>query len=152
MESLKAIITKYREQLAYLFFGGVTTAVNIGAYALLHTALHMHSDLANAIAWAVSVAAAYFTNRRWVFMSHSRGRAMLREMAAFVGGRVLTGLMDAGIMHVAVERIGPRLIPAGLRSLWDIGVKVASNVLVILLNYVFSRKFIFKNRPEGGSS
>ena len=141
---MRSFIKKYREQLAYLFFGGVTTAVNIAVYALLHTALGMHSDLANAAAWAVSVATAYFTNRRWVFRSRSRGRAMLRELAAFVGGRVLTGLLDEGIMHVAVEVIGPRLIPAHARPLWDLGVKAASNVLVILLNYVFSKRFIFK--------
>lgn len=128
----------------YLFFGGVTTAVNIGCYALLHTALGMHSDLANAIAWAASVAVAYVTNRLWVFGSRSRGGAMLREIGAFAGARVLTGLMDEGIMHVAVEILGPRLVPAGLRTLWDLGVKVASNVLVIVLNYVFSKRFIFK--------
>ena len=141
---MRALIDRYREQLAYLFFGGVTTAVNILTYALLHTALGMQSDLANAIAWAISVAVAYVTNRRWVFESRSRGRAMLREFAAFVGGRALTGLLDEGIMHVAVEMIGPALIPAPARNLWDLGVKAASNVLVILLNYVFSKRFIFK--------
>ncbi len=141
---MQSFIKKYREQLAYLFFGGVTTAVNILTYALLHTVLHMQSDLANAIAWAVSVAVAYVTNRRWVFESRSRGKAMLREFAAFVGGRAVTGVLDEGIMHVAVEVIGPRLIPAPARNLWDLGVKVASNVLVILLNYVFSKRFIFK--------
>ena len=135
---------RYREQLAYLFFGGVTTLVNIGCYALLHTVLGMGSDAANAIAWAVSVAVAYVTNRIWVFQSRTRGRAMLREFGAFVGGRVLTGLMDQGIMHLAVEVLGPRLIPVSFRPLWDLGVKVASNVLVIVLNYVFSRWFIFR--------
>ena len=145
MNTFKSFVKSHREQLSYLFFGGVTTVVNIATYALLHTALGMHSDLANAIAWAVAVAVAYVTNRIWVFRSRSRGRAMLSELVAFLGARVLTGLMDEGIMHVAVEMIGPRLIPVHLRSLWDLGVKVASNVLVIVLNYVFSKGFIFKN-------
>ena len=144
MQRIKELVQKYREQLAYLFFGGVTTLVNIAAYALLHTALGMGSDLANAIAWAASVAVAYVTNRRWVFESRTRDKAMLREIGSFVGGRVLTGLMDEGIVHVAVEVLGPRLIPAHLRHLWDLGVKLASNVLVIILNYVFSKLFIFK--------
>ena len=148
LQRIKKLVQKYREQLAYLFFGGVTTLVNIATYALLHTALGMHSDLANAIAWAASVAVAYVTNRRWVFGSRTRGAAMLREIGSFVGGRVLTGLMDEGIMHLAVEVLGPRLIPAHLRHLWDLGVKLASNVLVIILNYVFSKLFIFK-REKG---
>lgn len=146
MERARAWIRKYREQLAYLFFGGVTTAVNFIAYALLHTALGMGSDAANLIAWALAVLVAYLTNRRWVFDSHTRGTAMLRELGAFVGGRVLTGAMDMGIMHVGVEVLGPRLAPAGMRNLWDMGVKLVSNVLVIVLNYVLSKLFIFRDR------
>lgn len=141
---VKAWILKYREQLAYLFFGGVTTVANIGTYALLHVALGMHSDLANALAWAVAVALAYITNRIWVFRSHTRGAALLRELGAFVAGRLLTGVMDEGIMHLATQVIGPRLIPEARRRLWDMGVKLFSNVLVVILNYVFSKLFIFK--------
>ena len=145
---MKSLFHRYREQISYLFFGGVTTLVNIGVYGGLHTLLGMHSDLANVIAWAVSVAVAYLTNRRWVFQSRSRGRAMLRELGTFVGGRLLTGVMDQAIMHVAVEIVGPRLIPAGLRRIWDLGVKLASNVLVILLNYILSKKVIFRREEH----
>ena len=141
---MKELFRKYREQIAYLFFGGVTTAVNVAAYALLHVMMGVHSDIANAIAWVVSVLVAYVTNRIWVFRSHTRGRDMLRELMSFIAGRVLTGLMDQGIMHLATQVVGPRLIPEAGRKLWDMGVKLASNVLVIILNYVFSKVFIFK--------
>ena len=136
----------HREPLAYLFFGGVTTAVNVAVYALLHVALDVHSDIANVAAWVVSVAVAYVTNRIWVFRSRTRGTDMLRELGAFVAGRLLTGLMDQGIMHLATQVIGPRLIPEAGRKLWDMGVKLASNVLVIILTYVFSKLYIFRKR------
>ena len=135
---------KYREQIAYLFFGGVTTVLNVATYALLHVGLGVHSDLANAAAWLAAVLVAYVTNRIWVFRSHTRGRDMLRELMSFAAGRVLTGLMDQGIMHLATQVVGPRLIPEAWRKLWDMGVKLASNVLVVILNYVFSKVFIFK--------
>ena len=144
MERARAWLLKYREQVAYLFFGGVTTAVNLAVYALLHVALGVNSDLSNLAAWVAGVLVAYVTNRRWVFQSQTRGRAMLRELGAFVLARVATGLMDMGIMHVGVEVLGPRLVPEGMRHLWDMGVKIASNVWVIILNYVFSRVLIFK--------
>ena len=144
MERMRAFAGKYREQLAYLFFGGVTTLVNIAVYALLHAAMGVNSDAANAAAWVLSVLVAYLTNRRWVFQSRTRGKAMLRELGAFVAGRAATGLLDMGIMHVAVEVLGPRLVPAAYRKLWDMGVKLASNVIVIVLNYVFSKLFIFR--------
>lgn len=137
-------IRKYREQLAYLFFGGVTTVLNIAVYALLHVVMGVHSDIANVVAWLASVIVAYVTNRIWVFHSHTRGVAMLRELGAFMVGRVLTGVMDEGIMHLATQVIGPRLIPLAWRRLWDVGVKLASNVLVVILNYVFSKLVIFK--------
>ena len=123
MEKLLSPFRKYREQLAYLFFGAVTTAVNIAIYAGLHTALGVPSDIANAAAWVAGVVVAYLTNRRWVFHSHTRGRAMLREALSFLGGRVLTGAMDMAIMHVGVEILGPRLISDAGRRLWDLGVK-----------------------------
>ena len=146
MNRLRHFITTHREPLAYLFFGGVTTAVNFAVYAGLHGALNVNSDLANAAAWVIAVAVAYVTNRRWVFMSRTRGADMLREAGAFVAGRVLTGVMDMAIMHLAVEVIGPRLVSAGARKLWDMGAKLVSNALVIVLNYVFSRVWIFKRR------
>lgn len=148
MDRIADYVKRHREQAAYLFFGGVTTAVNIGVYGLLHALLGMASDFANLIAWVTAVLVAYATNRRWVFMSHTRGRAMLRELGAFVAGRVVTGLMDMGIMHAGVEILGPRLIPAPFRTYWAMGVKAASNVLVILLNYVFSKRFIFKSQSD----
>ena len=127
---------RYREQIAYLFFGGVTTLVNIVSYAVL-SHLGLSTGVANAIAWVLSVLTAYITNRLWVFDSHSRGAAAVREFVSFIGCRVATGVLDEGIMIVGVDRLG----------LWGLGVKVFSNVLVIVLNYVFSKLFIFR-KPD----
>ena len=131
----RGILEKHREPIAYLFFGGVTTLENIAAYVLLAW-LGLSTALANGVAWAISVLTAYITNRIWVFKSRSRGMAAARELATFVACRVGTGLMDEGIMVLGVDRLG----------LWGPGVKVFSNVLVILLNYVFSKLFIFKGK------
>ena len=148
IDAIKRIWTRYREQIAYLFFGGVTTLVNIGAYFCLHSLMGLDSDLANVIAWILSVLVAYFTNRRWVFRSRTTGLAALREFVAFVGGRVITGLMDQGIMHLAVKVVGPRYIAPAYARLWDNGMKLASNVLVVILNYVFSKLFIFRRKAD----
>ena len=145
---MKKWLQKYREQLAYLFFGVVTTILNIAVYAALHVGMGVHSDIANAAAWLAAVIVAYVTNRIWVFRSRTTGVAMLRELGAFMAGRLLTGLMDEGIMHLATEVAGPRLIPEAWRKLWDMGVKFVSNVLVVVMNYVFSKRIIFRKRNE----
>ena len=147
MNKLKSLILKYREPLAYLFFGGVTTLVNIASFALLMRA-GLATGVANAIAWVLSVLTAYFTNRRWVFDSRAHGAAALREFATFVACRVGTGLLDEAIVVLGVDRLGPAILPADRQALWALGVKVFSNVLVILLNYVFSKLFIFKKKEK----
>ena len=75
---LKELFRKYREQIAYLFFGGVTTVVNIVTYWLL-ARLGLSTGLANGIAWVLSVLVAYVTNRVWVFESKSRGLAAVKD-------------------------------------------------------------------------
>ena len=147
MEKLKALVRKHREVLAYLFFGGVTTLVNIVAYNGL-AALGLSTGVANAIAWVLSVLVAYFTNRKWVFQSRSAGAAAAKEFASFVGCRVGSGLLDEGIMIFGVDVLGPRLVSPARLPLSGFGVKLFSNVLVVILNYVFSKLFIFKRRDR----
>ncbi len=145
MEKLKALFVRYREAIAYLFFGGVTTLVNIAAFALLKR-LGLSTGVANAVAWVLAVLTAYVTNRRWVFASRSRGAAALKEFASFVACRAGTGVLDEAIVVLGVDRLGPMLVAPERQALWALGVKVFSNVLVILLNYVFSKLFIFKRK------
>lgn len=147
MEKLKALLLKYREALLYLFFGGVTTLVNIAAFALF-SRLGLSTGAANAIAWVIAVLVAYATNRRWVFESRSAGAVALREFAAFVACRLGTGVMDEIIMILGVDRLGPLLVSPDRQSLWALGVKVFSNILVIVLNYVFSKLFIFRKKEK----
>ena len=145
-DRLKSLFLKYREQIAYLFFGGVTTLVNIASYALLSRA-GLSTGVANAIAWVLSVLVAYVTNRRGVFDSHSRGAAAAKELTSFVACRLGTGLLDEAIMVLGVDRLGPAVAPNHM-ALWGLGVKVFSNILVIVLNYVFSKLFIFRKKEK----
>lgn len=132
---MKELFLKYKEVIAYLFFGGLTTVVNIVAYFVCTSIFALNYLVANAIAWVVSVAFAYVTNRTWVFESKVKGfSAILREVTAFVGCRVLSGVMDMAIMFVSVDLIG---IPDGI-------AKFITQVVVVVLNYLFSKLIIFR--------
>ena len=134
---MKKLWEKYREMLLYLFFGGCTTLVNIAVYWAADRWLRLNTLAANGLAWVLAVAFAYVTNRIWVFESkENTPRGVLREAGSFVGARVLTGLMDEGLMYVFIDMLGWPKLP----------VKVASNVLVVVLNYIFSKLFIFKKK------
>lgn len=80
-------------------------------YSLL-SAQGLSTGWANGIALAVSILFAYFTNRRWVFLSRAHGRAALREFGSFILCRIGTGLIDQAIMLIGVDRIGASLFPS----------------------------------------
>lgn len=129
------LFRKYREVILYLFFGGCTTLINIVVYALLYRGLQMANVPSTIAAWLVSVIFAFLTNRSFVFESkETELRGRLRELVSFFGCRILTGILDVAIMALAVDMMGWN----GL--VW----KIISNVIVIVLNYVASKFFIFK--------
>lgn len=139
---------QYYEIITYLIFGGITTVVNIATYGLL-SQVGLSTGVANAIAWVVSVLVAYITNRIWVFRSHKTGLAALKEFWSFIVCRVGTGLLDEAIMIVGVDVLGPQIVAPAHLDAWGWGMKIFANLLVIILNYVFSKLIIFKNRRDG---
>ena len=135
IEKLKGLIEKYYEQLAYLFFGGLATLLNI-VLALVFRWMGMPTTWNTLLDNVVCILFAYCTNRIWVFRSHSKGMDALREFASFIGCRLGTLVMDVAIMYVCVDLLG-----------WNsMIIKVLSNVLVIIVNYVASKLVIFRKR------
>ena len=127
---------KYRSFILYLFFGIGTTIVNIMIYYYCSHIISLKTVSSTCIAWICAVMFAYLTNRIWVFESNSRGSTeIISEMVKFFSCRVITGVIDIVIMYIFVDII----------NLNDVLIKVLSNILVIVLNYVASKLIIFKN-------
>ncbi len=141
-ERLKQLWAKYYEQLTYLIFGGLATLLNI-VLAMVFRSFGMPTTLNTVLDNVICILFAYTTNRLWVFKSRSRGADALREFGSFIACRLGTMVMDVAVMWLGADVIGPVLVPAAWLGLWFLGVKVFSNVLVIVFNYVFSKKIIF---------
>ena len=108
---------------------------------------HTHYMVSTVLSWIVSVTFAYVTNRKWVFASAARTfREVTRELFSFVACRVGTGLLDQLIMVAGVDWLGPMIIPDEYAFLWSMGLKIASNVIVIVLNYILSRLLVFRSQ------
>ena len=121
-----------REVFFYLVFGVLTTVVNIISFAILSRMFGIGTVVSNVIAWFLSVLFAYVTNRRWVFLS--TGGNVFREMLVFFSGRLCTGVLDTLVMFITVDLLG-----------WnDLMMKILSNIIVIILNYIISKFFVFK--------
>lgn len=142
IEKIKALLKKDRAVLLYLVFGVMTTAVDWGISFLLYylwgdaieqAELLVH--LADAIAWVCAVLFAFTTNRIWVFESDRHGLLpILAELSAFAGGRVVTFLLQEGIMFLGSTVLG--VTPYLMR--------VAAAVVVVILNYFISKIIVFR--------
>ena len=127
---------KHKAVLLYIFFGAGTTLVNIVSFIFFNSVCHMSAAVANLPAWVLAVLFAYITNRVWVFDSHIRGRGLWREIALFFGARLLTLGMEEIMLIVFVEWL----------HLNDLLIKLIATIAVLVLNYVFSKLFIFKKK------
>lgn len=140
MERLKKIVRFLTtpEMLLYIFFGVLTTVVNILSFGLLRDVLRWQLLTANTLAWVFSVAFAFLTNKVFVFRSKSfAARQVLRELTSFVGARLFSLAVDTAGMWLLVDVLT-----------WnDWLAKILMNVIVVVINYVFSKLFIFK-RPQ----
>ena len=140
MDKIIELCKKYKSVILYLVFGVLTTIVNIVAYFLLDFNRLFNTVINTSIAWVVAVIFAYVTNKKWVFESKVKGfKDNFKEMMSFFGCRIATGLMDVGIMFVFVD----------ILRYDDMIIKIASNVLVVILNYVGSKLLVFTNRDIG---
>jgi putative flippase GtrA len=82
---------------------------------------------------------AYITNRVWVFKSKTHVFfAIVREILYFFGVRLSTLFMDMGIMYVLVD------LPGAMNSWYEVTVKCISTIVIVILNYAFSKIFVFK--------
>ncbi len=134
---LVALFEKYRETILYLVFGGLTTIINIGSYWLLTGVFAVDFMVANALAWLISVLFAFVTNKLFVFDSKSLAAALvLKEFVLFVGARLFSGALDMGIMYLFVD----------ILRFNDMVVKVLSNIMVIVVNYILSKLIIFRKK------
>ena len=132
-------LERFKEIILYLIFGVLTTAVNIVVYFICSRFLHLEVLSSNIIAWLLSVLFAYITNRKFVFKSKAEEiSTILKECINFFLGRLGTGILDTIIMFVSVD----------LLAFYDVVMKVLSNIIVIVLNYLISKLLVFRVKGE----
>lgn len=122
-----------RELFLYVVFGAFTFFVNIITYFLFESVLGINYLISNILAWFFSVLFAYITNRIWVFESKSPD--ILKEASLFFGGRIFSGAVDTALMYLFID----------ILVIGDLASKIIVQIVVIILNYVFSKLIVFKD-------
>ena len=138
MKNIIKMYKKYKEIINYLIVGGLTTVVSLLTYYIcVYTFLNPENafelQLANIISWIIAVIFAYFTNRKFVFESKN---SKLKESIKFIGSRIITLLLDMLTMYIGVT----------LLLFNDKIIKLVSQIIVIVGNYIISKLFVFKKK------
>lgn len=134
------IFCRYEEILVYLVVGVLTTIFSWAACFLAENFFLDSSDslqnfVINTIGWVAGVGFAYPLNRSWVFKSHNP--RIFSEFIQFASSRLSTWFLDLGIMWVTVNLLD--------WSYWFSKICISA-VVVTILNYVFSKVFIFNKK------
>lgn len=137
---VKQLFDKFvnRETIAYGIAGALTTIVNFISYEALYR-VGVKNMTANALAWVIAVTFAYFVNKNQVFLSKSKdAKDEVVKVSKFFGARVVTLVVEQGGMYIFTERL----------NVYRWLVKVCLAVIVIILNYLFSKLFIFRKEQD----
>ncbi|WP_130852083.1 GtrA family protein, partial [Lactiplantibacillus mudanjiangensis] len=133
MDFIQKIWLQYKNVLAYLFFGGFTTIINLIVFGILNYYIPTLYWLSNVIAWFISVLFAYITNKIWVFNSTTdTNKQLFREALSFFCFRLLSLGIDELIMVIGISWVGGNAII----------VKLIDQIIIVLLNWFFSKLFI----------
>ena len=128
---------EFKELVLYTFFGNMTFVISIGSYAIFNVIFGINELIANALAWVFAVLFSYVTNKKWAFkVATTTKTVFLVQMFAFFSGRFITLVIEETIIFVFITVLA-------YPSMW---VKLAAQVVVVVLNYVISKLFVFKNR------
>lgn len=132
---------KYKEQILYLAFGVIVTLVNWAVYALLVAVSNIGITLSNLVAWVAAVVTAFITNKLFVFESKSTGKkAVLKEATAFLLSRISTGIFEV-VAPSILFLIGLDGMLFGIDGFY---AKLIVSIIVVILNYILSKKIVFK--------
>ncbi len=160
-EGRREFCKKHKEIILYLVFGVGTTIISMVSYYLCrvifsneesvpkwlawifnitsHFGIESNTALPVIISWFLSVTFAFLTNRTYVFNStaNTAGKFLVEALKLYAS-RIATLVVDLLIMFLLVD------LPGIHNVIYEFCAKVFSNVIVLILNYILSKIFVFR--------
>ena len=151
MNMIKTLITKYKELIVYFVFGLCTTVVNLITFKIFNLILGDEKYLVtNVFAWFFSVVFAYTTNKIFVFKSKDWGmKTLFKEVISFFSSRVFTFVIEESGLYFLVDIMNLKDVQLDVFVITVSGEMISKlivGVLVVIINYIFSKMFIFKKK------
>ena len=150
---IKKLFNKYKELISYVFFGVLATVVNLVSFKIFDAILGENLYLVtNVVSWLITVIFAYFTNKLWVFESKSwKASVVIKELIGFFGARIFSLVVEEAGLWLMIDICHMGNISwdiLGFNLSGNMIAKIIMQVVVVILNYVFSKLIIFKHKKD----
>ena len=153
MTEIKELIKKHKQLIVYVIFGVLTTLVNLVSFFVLEYIFGSGGNgyiIYNAVAWLIAVIFAYVTNKLYVFESKSWApKLVIKESVEFLLARLFSFVVEEFGLILMVEVLSFGEYSFNLKVITLTGTSLAKillSVVVIVMNYFFSKFIIFKNK------
>lgn len=134
LKNIFILYKKYEEIINYLVVGFIGVIISISSYAICRY-FNLSILISNIVSWIISVIAMYILNKLFVFKTKNLAKKkLLKEFFSFVLARIFTLFIETFILYLGADII----------KINDIFVKVIAQIIIIILNYIFSKLIIFK--------
>ena len=136
LKDIKELYIEFKEIINYVIFGGLAMLVNFVSYFIFARVFHIDEVISSGLSWFCSVLFAYVTNKIFVFDSKTNGKKeVIKDCISFFLARIVSGILcDVGTFALMVDVL----------HINDIVSKVVTQVMVVIMNYVFSKFIVFK--------
>ena len=140
LNTIKGLYLNYKEIINYLVFGVLATIVNFVSYYIFARMIGIDEVVSSGLSWFVSVLFAYITNKLFVFDSQTETKKdLIKECISFFLARIASGILcDVGTFALLVK----------VFKINDIIAKIVTQVMVVIVNYIFSKFIIFKKQKK----
>lgn len=119
--------------IRYIFFGGCTTLVNLSCFYLLRR-FEIGLNQANIISIITAIIFAYVVNSKYVFQNKCETlKEYYQQFCKFISARLLTMVIEVGGVWFLVDVL----------AMGDMFGKFCTQFIVLVLNYIFSKFFVF---------
>ena len=122
--------------------------LNISLFYFFVNVCKISTGLGNILDTIICVLFQYFTNKIWVFESKNNGKEAIKEFIQFILARSLTAIIDQIFVVVGVDFFVAKYVSYSQQGIFSVGIKILSNVGVIVLNYIFSKLFVFNSKKQ----
>lgn len=139
-EQIAAIKKNDRDQAQrYIVWGVVTVLINLSIFYILAHTLNVEYQVANFVAWFLSVQCSFWFEKILVF--HHESKHVVKDLSKFYGTRILTFLIESVILWLGISVLG----------FHEVITKIIGHGLAVLGNYFLSKLVVFKKIVVGDS-